>query len=164
MTFDGEGLCFSQNLRNQTTQHTSNNAEVLSPSSAQTHISTHRSTHTDILSTLCSHLISTSLQSAVISRQWSLLQTQHTVYESHKFMVSALLMQYFCLMFRTVTEHYIYIPPTESPYFNQEHFFTPKRRSCCFQTRRSVLIAGGLNVQTGAEPDLTSFKGGSHRN
>ncbi len=46
-----------------------------------------------------------------------------------------------------------YLPPAESPYYNEETFSILQDEICHFQTKGNVLICGELNARTGNEPD-----------
>lgn len=56
----------------------------------------------------------------------------------------------------------IYIPPIESPYFDEEIFSTIEEETSHFQAQGSVLIMGDLNSRTGEEADITSTEGDSY--
>ncbi len=59
------------------------------------------------------------------------------------------------------TDHHIflcatYLPPAESPYYNEETFSILQDEICHFQTKGNVLICGDLNARTGNEPDFVN--------
>ncbi len=52
-----------------------------------------------------------------------------------------------------------YLPPAESPYYNEETFSILQDEICHFQTKGNVLICGDLNARTGNEPDFVNTQG-----
>ena len=48
----------------------------------------------------------------------------------------------------------IYIRPVDSPYFEEEIFYTLHSEIGDFQAQGNVLLTGDLNGQTGIEPDV----------
>lgn len=52
-----------------------------------------------------------------------------------------------------------YLPPAESPYYNEETFSVLQDEICHFQTKGNVLICGDLNARTGNEPDFVNTQG-----
>lgn len=56
----------------------------------------------------------------------------------------------------------IYIPPSESPYYNEEIFDTIQEQIIYFQTQGNVLVCGDLNARIGSLPDYTTDHGKSH--
>lgn len=55
-----------------------------------------------------------------------------------------------------------YIPPSESPYYNQNTFSILEDEISFYQTQGNVLICGDLNARTGTEPDLINAQGDKH--
>lgn len=55
-----------------------------------------------------------------------------------------------------------YIPPSQSPYFNEDSFSILEDEISYFQAQGSVLICGDLNARTGTEPDFISTQGDKH--
>jgi exonuclease III len=55
-----------------------------------------------------------------------------------------------------------YIPPLESPYFNEDSFSILEGEINNFQARGHVLVCGNLNTRTGQEPDSLSTQGDKH--
>ena len=55
-----------------------------------------------------------------------------------------------------------YIPPSQSPYFNEHSFSILEDEISYFQAQGSVLICGDLNARTGTEPDFISTQGDKH--
>ncbi|KAK3568427.1 hypothetical protein QTP86_006934 [Hemibagrus guttatus] len=53
----------------------------------------------------------------------------------------------------------IYIPPSDSPYYDEEIFPQLHTETCSFQAQGNVLICGDLNARTGALPDLNTEDG-----
>ena len=49
-----------------------------------------------------------------------------------------------------------YIPPLESPYFNEDSFSILEGEINHFYAQRHVLVCGDLNARTGQEPDTLS--------
>ena len=56
----------------------------------------------------------------------------------------------------------LYIPPSESPYYNEEIFENLHSQINDFQAQGKVLICGDLNARTGSLPDFTSDDGNNH--
>lgn len=54
------------------------------------------------------------------------------------------------------------MPPTESPYFEEDIFETLHREINHFQAQGNVLLCGDLNARTGCEPDSIDPQGSSH--
>ncbi len=52
-----------------------------------------------------------------------------------------------------------YLPPAESPYYNEDTFYILQDEICHFQTKGNVLICGDLNARTGNEPDFVNTQG-----
>ena len=52
-----------------------------------------------------------------------------------------------------------YIPPSESPYYNENSFSILEDEISFYQTQRNMLIRGDLNARTGTEPDLITAQG-----
>ena len=52
-----------------------------------------------------------------------------------------------------------YIPPIESPNFNNDRFFILEGEINHFQAQGHVLVCGDLNVRTGQEHDTLSTQG-----
>ncbi len=52
-----------------------------------------------------------------------------------------------------------YLPPAESPYYNEDTFSILQDEICHFQTKGNVLICGDLNARTGNEPDFVNTQG-----
>ena len=55
-----------------------------------------------------------------------------------------------------------YIPPIESPYFNDDSFSILDGENNHFQAKGHVLFCGDLNARTGQEPDTLSTQGDKH--
>ncbi len=55
-----------------------------------------------------------------------------------------------------------YIPPAESPYFNEESFSILEVDINLFQSQGSVLVCGDLNARTGEELDTFNSHGDKH--
>ncbi len=55
-----------------------------------------------------------------------------------------------------------YIPPAESPYFNEESFSILEVDINFFQSQGSVLVCGDLNARTGEELDTLNSHGDKH--
>ena len=55
-----------------------------------------------------------------------------------------------------------YIPPSESPYYNENTFTILEDEINYYQTQGNVLICGDLNARTGTEPDLINTHGDKH--
>ncbi|KAI4889447.1 hypothetical protein NFI96_002246 [Prochilodus magdalenae] len=53
----------------------------------------------------------------------------------------------------------VYIPPSESPYYDEDIFPSLHHQISSFQAQGSVLICGDLNARTGSLPDFTSEQG-----
>ncbi|KAK3538156.1 hypothetical protein QTP70_032475 [Hemibagrus guttatus] len=53
----------------------------------------------------------------------------------------------------------VYIPPSDSPYYDEEIFPQLHTETCSFQAQGNVLICGDLNARTGALPDLNTEDG-----
>ncbi len=56
----------------------------------------------------------------------------------------------------------VYIPPSESPYYNEEIFESLHSEINHFQAQGSVLICGDLNARTGSLPDYTTDNGNNY--
>ena len=56
----------------------------------------------------------------------------------------------------------LYIPPSESPYYNEDIFESLHSQINHFQAQGSVLICGDLNARTGSLPDYTTENGNNH--
>nr|WPH61295.1 reverse transcriptase [Somniosus microcephalus] len=56
----------------------------------------------------------------------------------------------------------IYIPPIDSPYFEEELFDTLHMEISHFQAQGKVIICGDLNARTGCEPDFIDPQGNNH--
>lgn len=54
------------------------------------------------------------------------------------------------------------MPPTESPYFEEDIFETLHREINHFQAQGNVLLCGDLNARTGCEPDSIDPQGNNH--
>ena len=55
----------------------------------------------------------------------------------------------------------IYIPPTESPYFNEDTFYDLESEINHFQSLGNVMICGDLNSRTGEGLDFINTQGDS---
>ena len=55
-----------------------------------------------------------------------------------------------------------YIPPSDSPYCDEEIFPLLQEQICSFQAQGSVLICGDLNARTGSLPDYSTELGNIH--
>ena len=55
-----------------------------------------------------------------------------------------------------------YIPPSESPYYNENSFSILEDEISFYQTQGNMLICGDLNARTGTEPDLINAQGDKH--
>ena len=55
-----------------------------------------------------------------------------------------------------------YIPPSESPYYNENSFSILEDEISFYQTQGNMLICGDLNARTGTEPDLINTQGDKH--
>ena len=55
-----------------------------------------------------------------------------------------------------------YIPPQESPYFNEDSFSILEGEINHFQAQVNVLVCGDLNARTGQEPDILSTQWEKH--
>ena len=56
----------------------------------------------------------------------------------------------------------IYIPPVDSPYFEEDIFETLHSEIAYFQAQGNVLLTGDLNGRTGIEPDVIDPQGSHH--
>uniref|UniRef100_A0A671UAW8 ribonuclease H n=1 Tax=Sparus aurata TaxID=8175 RepID=A0A671UAW8_SPAAU len=56
----------------------------------------------------------------------------------------------------------IYIPPSESPYYNEDIFSTLEGEINQFKTLGNVLICGDLNARTGEKADTINIQGDQH--
>ncbi len=56
----------------------------------------------------------------------------------------------------------LYIPPSESPYYNENIFETLHSEINHFQAQGSVLVCGDLNARTGSLPDYTTDSGNNY--
>jgi hypothetical protein len=56
----------------------------------------------------------------------------------------------------------IYIPPIDSPYFNNDSFSILEQEINHFQDQGHVQVCGDLNARTGEEPDTLSTQGDKH--
>ncbi|KAK3562981.1 hypothetical protein QTP86_013199 [Hemibagrus guttatus] len=61
------------------------------------------------------------------------------------------------------TDELIYIPPSDSPYYDEEIFPQLHTETCSFQAQGNVLICGDLNARTGSLPDLNTEDGNYFR-
>ncbi len=59
---------------------------------------------------------------------------------------------------------YIYIPPSESPYYSEDTLSTLEEETSHFQAQGNVLICGDLNARTGLQPDFTDTQGSKYIN
>ena len=55
-----------------------------------------------------------------------------------------------------------FIPPIESPYFNEDSFSILEGEISHFQAQGHVIVCGDLNARTGQEPDTLSTQGDKH--
>ena len=55
-----------------------------------------------------------------------------------------------------------YIPPSDSPYYNENSFSVLEDEISSYQTQGNVLICGDLNTRTGSESDLINAQGDKH--
>ena len=56
----------------------------------------------------------------------------------------------------------LYIPPVDSPYFDDNIFETLSSEITHFQAQGNVILFGDLNARTGIEPDVLDPKGNDH--
>jgi len=56
----------------------------------------------------------------------------------------------------------IYIPPVDSPYFEEDIFDTLHSETAYFQAQGNVLLTGDLNARTGIEPDVIDPQNHKH--